>query len=160
MNLEQLATDLRKNEALGHWPKLWLMVWVRDNCRCVYCGRDMIESYETANYLYEHDHLLPYCEYHELDMVEWNRVLSCSPCNRIKSTFDPNRFTVHGPEQVPIYVQGKTPTETERTLLLQRVRDFIAQQKQPYRERFEKERALLLEALSTLRHPHAAAAGA
>ncbi len=120
----------------------------------------MIESYETAYYAYEHDHLLPYSEYPELDTVEWNRVLSCAPCNRMKSTFDPNRYNVEGHEQTRIYKQGQTPTEAERTVLLRRVRDFIAHQKRPFKERFESERGLLLEALNQLRRERERAAAA
>ncbi len=140
MTYEEIAENLRNNECLKHWRLLWLVVWLRDGCRCVYCGKDMIECYETTYYTYAHDHLLPKSDYPELESTEWNLVLSCSACNTIKSTFDPNRYTSDGSEQTPIYQQGQAPTEPDRAVLLQRARDYIALQKRPYRGRFENER--------------------
>ena len=68
-------------------PK-WVRIWVRDCCRCVYCGeyllKDVIRMHSA-----QIDHLLPRSLYPEHADSEDNLVLSCFCCNQIKRDFDP-----------------------------------------------------------------------
>lgn len=59
----------------------------RDNYRCVYCDKDLLESLDSfaASHL---DHLKPKAHGGPDDDL-WNRVMSCSVCNSIKMSYDP-----------------------------------------------------------------------
>ena len=78
---------LRSNTS---WDAYTLAQWLEDGCKCVYCGKEMMESYDTAYRGSCRDHLLPVKTYEELANEPWNRVLSCVTCNGFKGVFDPN----------------------------------------------------------------------
>jgi len=60
--------------------------YVRDNYRCIYCGRDMISSLDDWLSL-EIDHLQPTSKGGKDE--EDNRVTSCNVCNKLKSSYYP-----------------------------------------------------------------------
>jgi 5-methylcytosine-specific restriction endonuclease McrA len=118
------------------WNLATLTMWCRDGCRCVYCGKYMLESYDTAYFSSEVDHLLPVSRYPELDAVPWNRVLTCSTCNNLKLNWDAN--------QDEIYAAGSTEMDAgRRTLLLDRAQRFVAAKRSGRERLFEQERALI-----------------
>jgi 5-methylcytosine-specific restriction endonuclease McrA len=65
----------------------YAQAFVRDGFRCVYCDRDILESFDTfaASHL---DHLKPSSKGGPDDDV-WNRVSACGVCNNMKGAFDP-----------------------------------------------------------------------
>jgi hypothetical protein len=60
----------------------------RDGARCVYCGKDILETYDAfcSSHL---DHLKPHKNGGADDELD-NRVTSCGVCNNLKGTFDPS----------------------------------------------------------------------
>lgn len=60
--------------------------YVRDSYRCIYCGRDMIASFDDWMSL-EIDHLHPTSKGGKDE--EDNLVTCCNVCNKLKSNFDP-----------------------------------------------------------------------
>ncbi len=147
--LTQISSDWRERDkycGVPH-PKLWL----RDEGRCVYCGFDLLQSYEFAYYFYHYDHLLPKEErkYPELIREEWNLVLACRPCNELKHGFDPNRDALPGKNKpTPIYnEQHKVLSDAERAELISRTRAYLDTQRELKRRRFQKDKELLLAAM-------------
>ena len=65
----------------------YYQAFVRDNFECVYCGKDILESFDTfaASHL---DHLKPASARGPCEEV-WNRVTACGVCNSLKGAFDP-----------------------------------------------------------------------
>ena len=98
-----IAAELRKQPPLKHWGEQDLPRWLRDGCKCAYCGRDLLESFETAYYNSAYDHLLPKSTYKALESNDLNLVLCCWPCNKMKATWDANNWSRGGARQVPIY---------------------------------------------------------
>jgi len=66
---------------------IYYQAFTRDGFRCVFCHRDILESFDTfaASHL---DHLKPKSNGGPDDDI-WNRVTSCGVCNSIKGGFDP-----------------------------------------------------------------------
>ena len=62
-------------------------VFMRDNQKCVYCGKGMMESFDSFVQI-DNDHLKPNATGGADDDVS-NRVISCRVCNTLKGTFDP-----------------------------------------------------------------------
>ena len=60
--------------------------YVRDNYRCIYCGRDMLSSLNDWLSL-EIDHLKPSSKKGKDE--DDNLVTCCNVCNKLKSNFDP-----------------------------------------------------------------------
>jgi hypothetical protein len=127
-------------------PERDLEIWLRDNCCCVYCGRNLLpacsaEAYTSADrdvtyFCYCYDHLLPKekKQHHELKEVIWNNVLSCHACNSYKSTFDPSS-------------EGIPANEAYRDKLIERAKVYIQEQRKSDDVLFMKERELILAAL-------------
>lgn len=69
----------------GH--SIYYQAFTRDAYRCVFCHRDILESFDTfaASHL---DHLKPKSSGGPDDDL-YNRVTSCGVCNSIKGAFDP-----------------------------------------------------------------------
>lgn len=82
----------------GNWSKRTLEIWLRDDCRCVYCGRKMLESRDTCYYFWCAEHLLPVKKYPFFKNEIWNQVLACKPCNALKQNFDPAGEGIPGNE--------------------------------------------------------------
>jgi len=73
--------------------------YVRDNYRCIYCGRDMIASFDDWMSL-EIDHLVPSSK--EGEVKDDNLVTSCNVCNKLKSNFDPGDLPEDKDQQIEI----------------------------------------------------------
>ena len=70
----------------NEWPD-W-SVYLRDRCRCVYCGFDG-SVYANWRQL-QIDHLLPKSVYPALIDSPENKVVSCCRCNGLKGNYDPS----------------------------------------------------------------------
>lgn len=66
---------------------IFYQVFMRDKQKCVYCGKDMMESFDSFAQI-DNDHLKPNAIGGADDDVS-NRVISCRVCNTLKGTFDP-----------------------------------------------------------------------
>jgi hypothetical protein len=147
MDCLAISTELRKQPPLKHWGEHDLPRWLRDGCKCVYCDRDLLESYETAYYDSAYDHLLPKSAYKELESHDLNLVLCCWPCNKMKASWDANKWSREGKPQDAVYDISKPFDELMRTTLIERVRVGISYTNGPYKTRFVEEQRLLREAL-------------
>ena len=54
---------MQEYSALSKWGDETLAIWLRDSCRCVYCGVDMLQSRQHISNLQHREHLLPACDY-------------------------------------------------------------------------------------------------
>ena len=65
----------------------YYQAFVRDNFCCVYCGQDILASFDSfaASHL---DHLKPGSARGPCEDV-WNRVTACGVCNSLKGAYDP-----------------------------------------------------------------------
>ncbi len=155
--MTRLSSDWR--EKTPYCPAPHASLWIRDEGKCVYCGFDLLQSYDLAYYFYHYDHLLPKEErkYPELVGEEWNLVLACRACNELKHSFDPNRDAVPGKSKpTPIYTPDhKVLSEAGRTEWISRAKEYVEKQRELKLKRFEKDKELLLE---TIRRPTALAA--
>jgi len=147
--LTQVSSDWRERDKYCGVPHAKL--WLRDEGKCVYCGFDLLQSYEFAYYFYHYDHLLPKEErkYPELIREEWNLVLACRPCNELKHGFDPNCDPIPGKGKAAlIYTsEHKTLSDAERAELISRARAYLETQKEIKARRFQKDKELILAAM-------------
>lgn len=150
MDYLAIARELKKQQALKRWGLGDLQIWLRDGCKCAYCDTDLLESYETAYYAYSYDHLLPRSAYKELESHELNLVLCCWPCNKMKATWDINKWSRRGVPQDPIYDATKPFDPEMRSKLIQRVRDGFLETNREDKARFVDEQRLLRQALRDL----------
>lgn len=127
-----------KTKTLQNWPLEHLVIWLRDNCRCVYCGRDMLEDRDITYFLYSYDHVLPVTRFPNLEQALWNRVLACRGCNTWKGDFDPSQ-------------DGTPPTEEYRDRLMEMAKEYIhtSPRRREAETLFAKEKAVITEALRT-----------
>jgi len=93
----------------SEWPD-W-QVYLRDRCRCVYCGFDGKHNLSAFCHL-EIDHLIPdktapYYNNHE------NKVVACRSCNDLKGTYNPQEGG------------NKSSDENNRALMIKRARGII-----------------------------------
>ena len=96
-----------------HFSKLF----ARDNCRCVYCGRDLLVDFESFM-LSQEDHLVPTARLGPDDLE--NRVVACYVCNKLKGVFVPN---------IPL-------TPSNRTMYINAIRDYIMARRSHYMSEF------------------------
>jgi len=90
--------------------------YVRDNYRCIYCGRDMLSSLDDWLSL-EVDHLQPSSTKGKDE--DDNLVTSCNVCNKLKSNFDPGDLPEDMEQRIEImrkHVLGKRMAEQLRWL--------------------------------------------
>ncbi len=160
LSYREIAEELKKNAELHEWGVPDLELWLRDKCKCVYCSKELISSYETSRLEYEYDHLLPHVEYPELD-VKWdangwktdcdwkirNIVLSCRTCNRIKHEHNANVWNFEGHKQAFVYQTGQVLTAEACLELRRRVTEYIQKKRKSKGESFARERELILTAL-------------
>lgn len=87
----------------------YYQAFVRDNFRCVYCEKDILESFDSfaASHL---DHLKPESARGPCEDV-WNRVTACGVCNSLKGAYDP--------------VPGEQVTEENFAAAVANAREFI-----------------------------------
>lgn len=76
--MSKITADQRKTF------KYYRRTYVRDNYRCIYCGRDMLSSLDDWLSL-EIDHLQPTSKGGKDE--DNNRVTSCNVCNKLKSSY-------------------------------------------------------------------------
>lgn len=144
MSIDEIAEKLMSEPFMTPgWSQEDLFLWLRDGCRCVYCDRDMLESYDTLFYQSGYDHLLPQKDYPGLVNCKWNKVLACRPCNTIKHTFDPSR-RVANPK---LYSADSPPNESERLELIARAKEYIEQMGSQCRANFPKQKSLIVKYL-------------
>lgn len=132
------------------WSARDLAIWLRDGCRCVYCDKDRLQSYDVLFYDSAYDHLLPVKRYEALKDADWNRVLACRACSTIKHTFDPSREPLPTGEAAPIALHaasGSRPSETDRLRYIEHVKSHIESQRSAYRAVFPKQRRAIVKAL-------------
>lgn len=133
---------LRRNTS---WDAYTRAQWLEEGCKCVYCGKDMMESYDTAYRGSCRDHLLPVKIYEELANEPWNRVLSCVTCNGFKGVFDPN-------EKAKVYVKGSRQpiTRSQRLDLMKIAQEYVQSERAVREAIFKKEKELIVQRLQTL----------
>jgi hypothetical protein len=147
MDYLHIAEDLVRKEFMKQWDARTLAIWLRDGCRCAYCGKDMLSCRDTVIFGSSLDHLLPIAKYPELDQVSWNSLLACAACHSRKQNWDPNTADGYS----PVYVKdGRAPADPDRYELVTRARSYLTSQKLPEKANFEKERDLILRTLRTL----------
>ncbi len=142
MNFSEVAAQLMTSSIMQQttWDKETLAAWLRDGFRCVYCGYDMLQSYDITYHYSSRDHLLPASLYAELIKSQWNRVLCCKGCNVFKTDWDPNYDG--------IYVRGSSIImEETRQQLLIRAKGFVESKRMARCELFKSEQALIRSAL-------------
>jgi 5-methylcytosine-specific restriction endonuclease McrA len=73
------------------WPD-W-NVYVRDGCKCVYCGFDGTKL--LSWFQLEIDHLIPV----RSQGADWpeNKVVTCVMCNKLKHGYDPGNGRIQSP---------------------------------------------------------------
>jgi 5-methylcytosine-specific restriction endonuclease McrA len=114
-----VACDLMRNDFMQKgWAVSTLASWLRQGCKCTYCGCDMLQSRDFAYFWQCADHILPQGKYPDLASSEWNMVLACSSCNRIKGQMDPNK------SGGPVYTDQPLEQEQVATLV-SRARKYI-----------------------------------
>jgi HNH endonuclease len=129
----------------GNWAPRVREIWLRDECKCVYCARDMIENREIAYFFSSMDHLLPVHKYKDLKDQFWNQVLACRNCNGLKGRFDPAK-------------NGIPKDEEHRPELIEHAREYIARRKKELEAVFVVEKQMLEDALAS--YPKGIGAGA
>ncbi len=129
------AQQLINNPAFwANWSPVVLEIWLRDDCRCVYCGRSMLESRDIAYYFSCKEHVLPVHKYEHLKDAIWNQVLACRPCNQLKLRFDPAN-------------DGTPADEAHLNIFIERAKAHIEGLRAGLEERFVQEAKLLRDAL-------------
>jgi len=123
---------------------------MRDGLACVYCGKDMLDSYDVTYHGYATDHLLPVNQYKELDSQGWNRVLTCRACNSFKQDWNPN--------DPPLLHPRGQPGVAVRSELLNRAKEFVRQKRQARRSVVSTRTAGIQRAFKSLKAGLAAAA--
>ena len=66
---------MQEYSALSKWGDETLAIWLRDSCRCVYCGVDMLQNRQHISNLQQREHLLPARDYPILANCPENIVL-------------------------------------------------------------------------------------
>ena len=127
------AEQFRKAHGYFRFPKpagpAQLAGWLRHGPRCVYCRKNLIETWEDLFGSAHTDHLLPR-KYKELVEEDSNLVLGCSVCNSLKHNYDANREL---PEDLR-YVSGPSLTDEQHHAILELC------QKEVDKRRAEKQR--------------------
>ena len=132
MDFEEVARKLIRREAVLQttWTTSSIARWMRDDFKCVYCGKYMLETYGVAYYGSATDHLLPSSSYYELRTTDWNLVLACTVCNAFKGNWDPN--------DPVLYIRGSLViTPEDRQVLVDRAKTYVMKKRQAREEQFE-----------------------
>ena len=119
------------------WNINFLQAFIRDEGRCVYCGRDVMNEFCVAC----GDHLLPKRFYPALAQNVDNLVAACAHCNVIKKDYDPSER-----KGVEIVL-----TEHVRRGLIEKSKAEIIRRKGEYTRDFETGRAAFTQAIAEYR---------
>jgi len=139
---DAVAHELMRNDFMkGEWAEPTLACWLRYECRCAYCGCDMLQSRAGAFHGYSLDHILPKGKYPTLERSEWNMALACSLCNRIKGRWDPNNCGE------PLYT-GEPLKEEQVQELIGRASDYV--KRKDLDPRFQQLQSAIRDALGSL----------
>lgn len=149
----QLFSGHTERSAIG-WSLEDLVMWLRCDCTCAYCERELLDSFITMQFDAQRDHLLPRVVYKELENEESNFVLACSACNKVKGAWDANASD-------PVYVKGSgTPlSQEQREELIRRVREINSSYEEPTKSTFDRQKKILKETCERLRQRRAIGAG-
>jgi CRISPR/Cas system Type II protein with McrA/HNH and RuvC-like nuclease domain len=136
--LEKIANDVcGQLRALGReWYRDSVLVCIRHNGRCEYCGFDLLSNQGICYHFWCIDHLLPQSRYQELTDHPENKVLACTACNSVKSDYDPNAA-------VPIYSRNGELTPDQRERFLECAKQYVETRNAQLEANFAKETALL-----------------
>lgn len=122
------------------WSAYMIDMWLRCECKCVYCGRNMLETYIVHEFDAQCDHLLPQGEYPDLRNEPSNWVLACSACNKLKGTWDANTYR----EIRYVKGTGKPLSRQDQKELIGRVIEANEAYSRVYEETFATQKAILL----------------
>lgn len=150
--LESMCVRLiKENPALRveKWHPISLAIWLREGCRCAYCGRDMLSDRDFARHYYEHDHVLPVKNYPQFEHAESYRVLACRACNSLKSTWDPNKDSQGDPPILAGDAKEISPEQLRE--LVNRTKKHLRKTRFTYECAFSSEKAVILDALAAIR---------
>ncbi len=158
--LLEIAKKLKHDVAFESWSTQQVFIWLRDDCRCGYCGEDLLLNRSVAYCMGKLDHLLPKSkpQYRHLENELWNLVLCCGDCNSLKSTWDPN--TDGG---TPVYFgSDKAPANGDkiRMELIRRTADYLLVKREPLLVRFVREQLLMRRELRRIKDEPDSAANA
>ncbi len=114
--------------AQENWPD-W-DVYIRDRCRCVYCGLDGTDCFVRWQQL-DVDHLIPKCRGGTNSHA--NKVVSCLRCNLMKGSLDPRGYadnldTVH----------AEPKDADERVFLIKKAQEYIERNQKALKLDFEE----------------------
>ena len=102
--------------------KYFKEIFERDNRRCVYCYRDLMNDFE-AFMSTEEDHLIPKSKGGPSEPQ--NIVIACAVCNRLKGRFKPEMpLNLDDPESTRQYIEAIRAYIMERRAV--RMADFAS----------------------------------
>jgi hypothetical protein len=144
--LRTRAQEIIKNNPSMHaWADLTLAIWLREGCKCIYCGRDMLQDRDVAYNWQCLEHVLPKGKYPQLANCEDNWVLACNPCNAFKYAWDPNKQSRDGRQIVDDHATSVTPEQ--RSELIARASRYVRSRRTPLESQFVDEKAAIKAAL-------------
>lgn len=127
----------RENSFMHRWKPETLAVYLRHECKCVYCQRDLMETRDIKYFFADREHILPKGKFPALESDPNNMAVACAACNTIKSDWNPNH-------QDPIVAPDVQHLELpEREEFLRRSRAYVAFRRAQTEEEFNKERQLI-----------------
>jgi hypothetical protein len=153
--LRRIAEELGKKGRLKTGRRYWkefpvphLMGWLLHKGHCPYCGENLLDSKSMQNAIGGTDHLLPRCDYPELENDPLNFVPVCAGCNGLKRHWDPNTC---GPI---LYNRGQEDhirDEEVQSALIERAKAQIEKRRTERVANFPEDHANWLRALEELR---------
>jgi hypothetical protein len=136
---------MQEYPVLSDWGDETLAIWLRDDCRCVYCGVDMLQGRHHFVNLQQREHLLPACQYPTLAKCPENIVLCCASCNSFKARWDPNKQAVGEPQLIADGV--RSITNHDRSQLVWRTRQHLRAAINRSEKSFWEQREVILDAI-------------
>jgi uncharacterized protein YjbI with pentapeptide repeats len=118
------AEELSRAHPYFKWTHIEALAgWCRYGDRCVYCGKPLLNNWETVVSSAHTDHLLPR-KYTEIEWDDLNLVLCCTTCNCLKADYDAN------PDVAPeLRYTGGQITEAQHTAILEACRREVSRRR-------------------------------
>ena len=138
--LQRVAERMWKDNFffMYRWSPETSAVWLRHNCKCVYCDRDLLENRDIAYFFSDREHVLPKSKYPSLEFDPNNIVVACAACNTIKGDWNPNG-------QMPLVEYDvQHLTDSQREELVTRSRHYVEMKKAETEPEFRQEKELIL----------------